>query len=166
MAHKIRRNKVVLWISEHDTPTIVILFSVILIATLAIGLTQPDSGPAIIRKELEKEGYSVNSIDFVLIDKGSLWSDRGQIYESSEPIEYSDGIYVNQWELKSYHYGMTPFTNYDIVKPYPEVPATIPVDLQLTITKEVYRQLEEQAGEQEVEEYIKQLIYNSLKVAE
>ncbi len=162
IAYKIQKSKIKTWFSEHETLISIFLLSVFLIALLIISLVQPDNGPDRIKKELEKTGYNVDGIDFVLVDKGNVWSGSRKLYESSKPIEYY-GVLVNQWELKSYYYGMTTF--YWSVKPYPEIPSVIPVDLQLTITQDIYEQLQNQAGEQEVEEYIKQLIHNSIREA-
>lgn len=160
--YKVHRNKIEAWFSDHETFIAIIILSTVLVVLLILGFLLPDSGPGRIKKELEKAGYNVDNIDFVLVDEGDFWFNSGKIYQSSTPIEYLEGVFVNQWELKSISFG-TGMITYWSVKPYPEIPATIPVDLRLTITQEQYEQLAEQADGQDVEEYIKQLIDNSIQ---
>lgn len=124
----------------------------IAVGLLAVSPFIPDNGHKTLKSELKKAGYNVEAIDFALIEKDGFGSAGKRIYQSSEPIEYAMGIYVDQWELNSYSYGTSFITHYN-VKPYPEPPGTIPVNLRLTITQEDYNLLSEQAGGQEVEEY-------------
>lgn len=70
----------------------------LLIVLLAISPYLPDSGPGIIKKELTKQGYHVENIDFTYVSKGSAY--RELIYRSSEPIEYS-GQSVSEWSVRS-----------------------------------------------------------------
>lgn len=163
--YEVRNNKIEAWLSEHETLIAIILASTALVVLLIIGIMQPDGGPGRIKKELEKAGYNVDNIDFILVDKGDFWSDIGKIYQSSTSIEYLDGVFVDQWELKSFSFGTGIITHWS-VKPYPEIPAAIPMDLRLTITQEQYEHFEEQAGGQDAEEYIKQLIDNSIRNAD
>jgi len=153
-------SKIDRWLNEHTMLCIAIAVF-IMVGLIVISLFLPDNGHKIVKSELEKSGYTVENIDFTLVEKDGFGSTGKRIYQASEPIEYKEDIMVDQWELKSYLIGN--IMSYHSVKPYPEIPSTIPVNLYLTITQEDYNLLNEQAGEQGVEEYIKQLIYESTR---
>lgn len=161
--HKISLNNIRTWFSENETFAAVTVTSIILIIYVIIALLQPDNGPAKIKKELEKAGYDVSYIEFVYVGKKDFWSDPARIYRSSRPIEYLEDVFVDQWELKTFQYGITALISHWVVKPYPEVPGAVFVDLRLTITQKDYDQLKEQAGGQNVEEYVKRIIRNNIK---
>ncbi|RFZ76116.1 hypothetical protein DS742_25425 [Lacrimispora amygdalina] len=145
---------------EHPILTIVVL-GLIIVALIVIGFMLPDNGPEKLRKELTKAGYEVANIEFTLIEKRELWSGRGNIYQSSKPIEYADGVFVTQWELKSYTFGS--FRTYWTVAPYPFVESESPVDLLLTIAQKDFELLARQAGAQSVEEYARQILIDRIQ---
>lgn len=120
---KTDKNKIKLWFSKQKSLITFILITTIMSVILIVGLIF-DSGPNRIKKELERDGYNVDNIDFVLVDKGSFWSRDGEIYQSSTPIEYADGVFVNQWKLQSFSFGSGYFIHW-CVKPYPEIPSPI-----------------------------------------
>lgn len=151
-----------LWFLEHKILSKVIAVF-LFISICIICILSPDNGANTIKKELKREGYNVEKIEFTLIEQNNFWSDRGRIYQSSVPIEYMPGVFVDTWEQTIYRFGITSFFTYIKVKPYPEIPNIEPVNLRLTVTQEDYNLLIEEAGEQGIEEYIKGLIYNSIK---
>lgn len=146
--------------NKNDKICIVILV-LLMAALIAVSPFIPDAGHKKIKAELTKAGYNVDGIDFTLIEKDGIGSTGRRIYQASEPIEYAAGLMVEQWALDSYFF--TTFKTYYSVKPYPETPIPTPVKLLLHISQEDYELLNEQAGSQEVEDYIKQLIYNHIK---
>ena len=155
--------KVDRWLNDHEKLFIGILFFVIA-GLLAISPFIPDNGHEIVQSELTKAGYNVEGIEFTLIEKDGFASSGKRLYQASEPIEYAAGIHVDHWELKSYSFST--FNTHYIVTPYPEIPIAVPVNLLLTITQEDYELLHERAGDQAIEEYVKQLINKDIKGAE
>ena len=130
----------------------------LIIGLLVISLYLPDERPGAIRKELTKQGYSVENVDFKYVADGEQ---RGEwIYQSSAPVYY-DGYYVDQWSV--YRFTVTPgspFVHY-IVKPYPALPE--PVSITVTFTAEEFGRIAKSAEGQPIEEYVKQIVATSLE---
>lgn len=118
---------------------------------LVISPYLPDERPGAIRKELQKQGYAVENIDFVFVKDGE--GRQAWIFESSSPIYY-EGHYISQWSLHSYSFS-TPFVHY-YVQPYPPLPE--PVTVTIAFTQEEFERLTERLNGQPIEEYIKEIV--------
>lgn len=126
---------------------VVVALLLLMVGMLAVSPYLPDERPGAIRKELSKQGYSVES----------EW-----IYQSSAPVYY-DGYYVNQWSVHSFTFSVgSPFVHY-IVTPYPSLPE--PVSVSVTFTAEEFERISESADGQPIEEYVKQIVMGSLEEA-
>lgn len=120
----------------------VIILFMIVILTLAFLL--PDQGSEKIKQKLEERGYSVADIDFTRTEK------FGNVYKSSQPIEISEGIACEYWQIVTYGtFGM-----FQAVSPYPDGWPE-PVSVSITLEPEEYQKLLKSAGNESIESYIK-----------
>lgn len=124
---------------------------VFLIALLVLTPFLPDLKPDFIKRDLKKQGYNVEALEFRFIKDGKgYWE---WIYESSEPVIYENRP-VSQWSLLSYGF-LVPFVSYRI-SPYPPLPK--PVTVSLSFSAEELERITEAAGGEPVEAYIKGLV--------
>jgi len=142
-------------VSKTDVIGIVVCF-VLIIGLLAISPHLPDERPGAIRRELSRQGYSVENIDFEFIKDGDR---RGEwLFQSSVPL-YSNGHYVNQWAVVRYERG---FSGSHIryiyhVEPYPAL-----VNVNITFTTEEIERLAEYSDSQPIEGYLRQRILDGI----
>lgn len=119
-----------------------------LIVILMIACLLPDQGPEKIKQKLEERGYSVADIDFTRTEK------FGNIYISSQPIEISEGIACEYWQIVTYGtIGM-----FQAVSPYPDGWPQ-PVSVSITLEPEEYQELLISAGNESIENYIKDKLF-------
>ena len=99
-----------------DNNVLLLMLILILIALNIVSAFMSDSRrPSTIRAELERQGLSVEGVEFEYVGKDES---QGWIYESSEPIYY-DGEYISQWLLTSRLIGMWPsMQSEDTVTPF------------------------------------------------
>lgn len=140
--------------SKQDKIAVVVLLFLI-IGIFAISLFLPDEKPGAIRKELMKQGYEVENVGFEYIRDGDGYNEW--IYQSSMPVYYK-GHYVSQWSVYSYSFTSL-FIHYH-VRPYPSLPE--PVMLSITFKPEEFERILESANGQQIEEYIKQIVNDSM----
>ena len=150
------------WMDSHKILSVVI--AVVILVVICVGLSfLPDKGPDTIKNRLAGQGFNVEHITFEKIENDDFWS-TGSIYRASEAIEYRPGVYVDEWRLSQT--GYSTFTSYWSVSPYPELPSPVDINLRLSLSQADYDRLSAQAGEQTVEEYIRELVNSSVSAAE
>ncbi|MDR2933248.1 MAG: hypothetical protein LBV27_09095 [Oscillospiraceae bacterium] len=138
--------------TKQDKVAIVALLFLI-VAMMAISPYLPDERPGAIRKELTKQGYSVENVDFKYVADGE--GSREWIFQSSAPI-YCDGYYVNQWSVHSFTFSVGSLFVHYIIKPYPSLPE--PVNVNVTFTADEFERVSKMSDSQPIEEYLKQII--------
>ena len=101
------------------------VFYIFLIASLIfISPYLPDERPGAIRRELARQGYPVDQVDFEFVRDGDR---RGEwLFQSSEPL-YSNGHSVSEWAVVRYERGFSwPYICYIYsVEPYPSFPEVV-----------------------------------------
>lgn len=122
----------------------IIIAIIFLIVILILACLLPDQGSEKIKKQLEKRGYPVTDIDFTRTKKLS------DIYISSQPIEISERVNCEYWQLVNYG----TFGVIQEVFPYPDGWPK-PTSVSITLEPEEYQELLKSAGNESVESYIK-----------
>lgn len=146
--------------SSKQDKIVVAALLLLIVGMLAISPYLPDERPSAIRKELMKQGYNVENVDFEYVADGEGY--REWIYQSSEPIYYN-GYYINQWSVHSFTFSVgSPFVHY-MITPYPSLPEAISVNIPFTA--EEFEHISECADGQSIEEYVKQIIAARLEAA-
>lgn len=122
----------------------VIIATLLLIVILVLTCLLPDQSPEKIRQLLEERGYVVSDIDFTRTERFS------NIYLSSQPIEISEGITCEYWQLISYG----TFGAFQGIYPYPDGWPK-PVSVSITLEPEEHQELLKSAGNESIERFIK-----------
>jgi len=146
------------WFATHRVLAICIA-AVLFAALIAYGVFGPDNGPRIIKDRLVGAGHNVSGIEFERIDSDGFFQ-AGRIYKSSREIEYLPGVFVDEWRLSQT--GYSTFMSYWSVSPHPELPKPVDIRLNLSVTQEDFERLTALADGQTVEEYLKQVLNESI----
>jgi len=110
----------------------------------------PDTRPEAIRRELVRQGHSVESMDFEFVRNRD--EARGWVFQSSEPL-YFNGHYVSQWSVVRCSLGARSRPTRYFVEPYP-----LPVSVAIAFTTEEFERISEYAGGQPIEVYLRRII--------
>lgn len=131
----------------------IILLVMLLCIMLAANYILP-SNEEKISNALTQRGYDVADISFT---PNNILS---RIYKSSRPIQLDDNYVCEYWEIQII--GTTGFVSHVVPYPnkkWPEPPETI--DITINFSPVEYERIKEKAGNNSVEEYIKDIIKNT-----
>ncbi|MCL2857183.1 MAG: hypothetical protein FWE19_05610 [Oscillospiraceae bacterium] len=137
---------------------VVAALTLFILLLLIISPLLPDERPEAIRRELSRQGYNVERMDFQFVKDRHGY--RGWIFQSSEPLYYN-GHLVSQWAVSRHQRGFAfPHFHYIYcVMPYPPLPET--VSINITFTAEEIERISEFADGQPIERFLRQVIRDS-----
>lgn len=104
-----------------------------------------------IKKFLAEQGYHVEQIEFTKVEG------KYNLYKASEAIDIGVGEPVEYWEIIYWGSSMSLY----FIKPYPDWEFTKPVSVDLSFSSNEYELLKNMADGEPLEDYIKELIFNS-----
>lgn len=140
---------------------IAVILIIAVLIMFVIVLLLPDNGPAVIKKILTEQGYSVEELEFEKISKDKLGY-RERMYQSSVSIEYESGVFVDKWILSDLSISNY-FPNW-VLSPYPPLLSEpVSMNVKITINRGQLQAIQEKSNGESVAQYINELLQKDIK---